>query len=91
MRRGSSNCGWALYVSLLNLDSQFVAGYGWEWEIAEVGFLVIFLAPTLPSIRENVARHLPPNFLALWLIRWFCFRFFLGTGMSNRAPQPTPF
>jgi hypothetical protein len=73
---------WALYVSILNLGSEYVASYGWEWEIAEVGFLVVFLAPTVPSLGA-IKQHLPPNFLAICLIRWFCFRFFLGTGLSK--------
>ena len=73
---------WGMYLSLINLEARVVIGYGWEWETVEVGFLVIFLCPTWPSL-TRFPRRLPPPTAVIWLLRWATFRLLLGAGMSK--------
>lgn len=73
---------WLTYLSIVNLGARVVIGYGWEWETLEVGFLMIFLCPMLPS-RSGFPPWLPPPNIVIWLLRWGTFRLLIGAGMSK--------
>lgn len=81
-------CLWLLYLSIVNLQSSFVMGYGWEWQVLETGFLVIFLFPIWS--RTPFPKHFPPNFAVLCLLRWLAFRVMFGTGMSKMGAGASP-
>ena len=68
---------WFLYLSYVNVGQLFY-GFGWEIQIGEVGFLAIFMAPLL-DWRPFPNREAPLPFI--WLLRWFLFRFYLGSGL----------
>ncbi len=68
---------WFLYLSYVNVGQLFY-GFGWEIQTCEIGFLAIFLVPLL-DWRPFPKRESPLPFI--WLIRWFLFRFYLGSGL----------
>mmetsp|Transcript_15103 Transcript_15103/g.25050 ORF Transcript_15103/g.25050 Transcript_15103/m.25050 type:complete len:918 (+) Transcript_15103:117-2870(+) len=72
---------WTMYLSIVNLGGM-IMNYGWEWETLEVGFLMIFLCPLLPSA-SSAAGTFPTSSLVLWLLRWGTFRLMIGAGMSK--------
>lgn len=74
---------WVLYLSIVNLNIESVQGFGWEWQILELGFLIIFLTPLELSLGRTLVRDMPPSYLVICLLRWFSFRFYIGTGMSK--------
>ena len=56
---------------------------GWEWLTLEAGFLLIFLCPIAPALRNPFPTACPPPMLVLWLYRWLAFRLMIGAGMSK--------
>ena len=68
---------WALYLSFVHVG-QLWYGYGWEIQLAETGFLAIFLCPLLDG-RPFPGR--PPPAAVIWLFRWLIFRIMLGAGL----------
>ncbi len=74
---------WCIQLSLVNLGSHYVMGYGWEWQILEVTLLAVFLSPLLPWRSTLSARREPVHELSLWLIRCCAFRVMWGAGMSK--------
>jgi hypothetical protein len=68
---------WALYLSFVHVG-QLWYGYGWEIQLAETGFLAIFLAP-LVDWRPFPRR--PPPVAVVWLLRWLIARVMLGAGL----------
>ncbi len=67
---------WVLYLSFVQIGQLFY-GYGWESQLAETGFLAIFLCPLLgwkplPPVE-------PPR-AVIWLFRWLIIRIMLGAG-----------
>ena len=75
---------WALYLSVLQVGQLFW-GYGWETQLAETGFLAIFLCP-LGSIRPFPARDAPV--VVIWLFRWLIVRIMLGAGLIKLRGDP---
>ncbi len=67
------------YLSLINLEAREVIGYGWEWETCEIGFLIIWLCPMIPSRASGFST---PTII-IWLLRWSTFRLLIGAGMSK--------
>ena len=68
---------WALYLSIVHVGQEWY-GYGWEIQLAETGFLSIFLCPLLdPRPFPRTAPPLP----VLILFRWLIFRIMLGSGL----------
>jgi len=68
---------WALYLSIVHAGQEWY-GYGWEIQLAETGFLSIFLCPLLdPRPFPRTAPPLP----VLILFRWLIFRIMLGSGL----------
>jgi hypothetical protein len=68
---------WLLYLSFVQVG-QLWYGFGWEMQLLETGFLAIFLCPLLDP--RPFPRSPPPR-IVVWLLRWLCFRVFLGAGL----------
>ena len=68
---------WAFYLSIVHVGQEWY-GYGWEIQLAETGFLSIFLCPLL-DLRPfpRIAPPLP----VLILFRWLICRIMLGSGL----------
>jgi hypothetical protein len=68
---------WALYLSIVHVGQEWY-GYGWESQLAETGFLAIFLCP--PFDMRPFPRYAPPATIIV-LFRWLIFRIMLGSGL----------
>ncbi|MFC0517771.1 lipase maturation factor family protein [Mucilaginibacter angelicae] len=68
---------WFLYLSFIHAGQDWY-GYGWEIQLAETGFLAIFLCP-LWEMRP-FPKYAPP-LLIIVLFRWLIFRIMLGAGL----------
>lgn len=68
---------WAFYLSIVHVGQEWY-GYGWEIQLAETGFLSIFLCPLLDL--RPFPRTAPP-LPVLILFRWLIFRIMLGSGL----------
>jgi hypothetical protein len=75
---------WAIYLSFVQIGQLFY-GYGWESQLAETGFLAIFLCP-LSRWRPWIADG-PPR-LVIWLFRWLIIRIMLGAGAIKLRGDP---
>ena len=75
---------WALYLSVVQVGQLFW-GYGWETQLAEAGFLAIFLCP-LGSVRPFPPRD--PPVVVIWLYRWLIVRIMLGAGLIKLRGDP---
>lgn len=53
-------------------------GYGWESQLAELGFHSLFLAPLL-SLNAFAQPEVSP--IVTWSIRWYLFRIMMGAGL----------
>jgi lipase maturation factor 1 len=53
-------------------------GFGWELQLAELGFHALFLVPLLSL---NPISTTPVPFIVVWAIRWHLFRIMLGAGL----------
>ncbi|XP_045317777.1 lipase maturation factor 1 isoform X3 [Leopardus geoffroyi] len=69
---------WVLYMSLVNVG-QIWYSFGWESQLLETGFLVIFLCPLWTLSRLPTGT--PPSQIVLWGFRWLIFRIMLGAGL----------
>ncbi len=61
---------WTLYLSFVNVGQIFY-GFGWESILLEAGFYAIFLGN----------RTTAPQWIAILLLRWLCFRVMFGAGL----------
>jgi hypothetical protein len=68
---------WLMYLSLVHVGQDWY-GFGWEIQLAETGFLAIFLCPLLDM--RPFPKH-PPPFLIIVLFRWLIFRIMIGAGL----------
>lgn len=68
---------WFLYLSFVHVGQEWY-GYGWEIQLTETGFLVIFLCPLL-DMRPFPKR--PAPFPIIVLFRWLIFRIMLGSAL----------
>jgi hypothetical protein len=68
---------WFLYMSIVHVGQDWY-GYGWEIQMCETGFLVIFLCP-LFDVRPFSLR--PPPLQIIFLFRWLIFRIMLGSAL----------
>ncbi|WP_437693744.1 lipase maturation factor family protein [Sorangium sp. So ce176] len=75
---------WALYLSFVHIGQVFY-GYGWEHQLAETGFLAVFLCP-LRGFRPFLSP--PPPVVVIWLFRWLIFRIMLGAGLIKLRGDP---
>jgi hypothetical protein len=53
-------------------------GYGWETQLAELGFHALFLAPLL-SLSPFATPPVPA--VVVWSMRWYLFRIMMGAGL----------
>lgn len=53
-------------------------GYGWEPQLAELGFHALFLVPFL-SLSSTYST--PPPLLVIYSIRWYLFKIMMGAGL----------
>jgi len=75
---------WALYLSLVHVGQLFY-GYGWEIQLAETGFLAVFLCPARTMSPFAAA---PPPVVVIWLFRWLIVRIMLGAGLIKLRGDP---
>lgn len=68
---------WLLYTSLHGIGQLFY-GYGWEIQMTETAFLMIFACPLLDPRRWARTQ---PSPVVVWLNRWLIFRIMLGAGL----------
>jgi hypothetical protein len=68
---------WALHLSVSAVGQTFY-GFGWEMQLAETGFLCVFLCPLLDG-RPLPPR--PPPVIVIWLLRWLIVRIMVGAGL----------
>lgn len=85
---------WLMWLSVVNLGSPFIMGYGWEWQVCETGLLIMCLCH-LPgrycsswwtSWRKDFPQECPPPYPVLLLLRFLCFRVMIGAGLSKINP-----
>src|SRR3989441_13369650 len=76
---------WAMYMSIIHVG-QIWYGYGWETQLLETGFLLIFLCPLLDWRPFPKSR---PPILWIWLFRWLGFRIMLGAGLIKLRGDPS--
>jgi len=75
---------WALYMSFVHVGQDWY-GYGWEIQLAETGFLAIFLCPLFDP-RPFPRR--PPPYAVIVLYRWLIVRIMLGAGLIKLRGDP---
>ena len=68
---------WICQRSLMAVG-QYWYGYGWEVQLAELGFHALFLVPLFSL---NPISSTPVPGIVLWTIRWHLFRIMLGAGL----------
>lgn len=68
---------WICQRSLMAVGGPFY-GYGWEPQLAELGFHAMFLVPLL-SMNQLPTLPVPP--LVNWTMRWYLFRIMMGAGL----------
>ena len=67
---------WICQRSLMAVGGPWY-GYGWEPQLAELGFHAMFLVPLLSLSPTYTA----PPILVIYSIRWYLFRIMLGAGL----------
>lgn len=67
---------WTCQRSLMAVGGPWY-GYGWEPQLAELGFHSLFLVPFL-SLNPTAS---PAPLVAVWAMRWFLFRIMTGAGL----------
>lgn len=69
---------WILYHSLVNIGQRWFS-FGWESQVLETGFLVIFLCPMLTL--SELPEATPSSKIVLFSFRWLIFRIMIGAGL----------
>jgi len=67
---------WLCQRSLMAVGGPWY-GYGWEPQLAEVGFHSLFLVPLLRL--DRLAS--PPSIIVVYSLRWMLFRIMIGAGL----------
>jgi hypothetical protein len=80
---GGSNCFvqatlWLLYHSIVTVGQRWY-GFGWESQLLETGFISILMVPLFSLSALPAGAAMP--WVALWALRWLCFRIMIGAGM----------
>lgn len=75
---------WVCQRSLMAVGGPFW-GYGWEPQLAELGFHALFLCP-LWSLSQ-ICTASPSSHIVLFAIRWHLFRVMLGAGLIKLKSQ----
>ena len=66
---------WLLYHGLVNIGQTWYS-FGWESQLLESGFIMIFLVPFLSV--DMINSKSKPSFVAIVLLRWLIVRIMLG-------------
>jgi hypothetical protein len=66
---------WLLYHSIINVGQTWYS-FGWESQVVESGFIVLFLVPFF-SIKQINAKS-PPSFIVICIYRWLISRIMIG-------------
>lgn len=69
---------WICQRSIMAVGGTFWS-YGWEPQLAELGFHALFLVPLFSL--NPVSHTSPPSALVLFAIRWHLFRIMMGAGL----------
>lgn len=69
---------WLLYHGLVNIGQTWYS-FGWESQLLESGFIMIFLVPFLSV--DMINSKSKPSFVAIVLLRWLIVRIMLGAGL----------
>ena len=67
---------WVLQRSLMAVGGEWY-GYGWEPQLAELGFHALFLVPLFSLSSPSF----PVPTVVSWMIRWYLFRIMMGAGL----------
>lgn len=77
---------WCCQRSLMAVGGPWY-GYGWEPQLAELGFHALFLVPLL-SLDPLAATKVPG--VVVWAMRWYLFRIMMGAGLIKLKPSADP-
>ncbi len=66
---------WLLYHSIINIGQTWYS-FGWESQVVESAFIVVFLVPFY-SLKQ-VDPKSPPSYISLLIFRWLIARIMLG-------------
>ena len=69
---------WLCQRSIMSVGNAWY-GFGWEPQLAELGFHAMFLVPLLSL--KAIPTSTPVPELAIWTMRWHLFRIMLGAGL----------
>ena len=69
---------WLCQRALMSVGGPWY-GFGWEPQLAELGFHALFLVPLLSLNPIPAATPVPT--LVIWTIRWYLFRIMMGAGL----------
>ncbi|CAB9523437.1 Lipase maturation factor 1 [Seminavis robusta] len=70
---------WICQRSLMSVGGCWY-GFGWEPQLAEMGFHALFLVPLL-SLQPIPLSNPTPHSIVIWSFRWFLFRIMMGAGL----------
>ena len=71
---------WICQRSLMSVGGPWY-GFGWEPQLAELGFHAMFLVPLFNLNSIPIVGCSPPSILVIWMIRWYLFRIMMGAGL----------
>ena len=69
---------WLCQRSIMSVGNAWY-GFGWEPQLAELGFHAMFLVPLLSL--KSIPTSTPVPTLVIWTVRWHLFRIMLGAGL----------
>ena len=69
---------WICQRSIMSVGNAWY-GFGWEPQLAELGFHAMFLVPLLSL--KTIPTATPVPMAVVWTMRWYLFRIMLGAGL----------
>jgi len=69
---------WICQRSIMSVGNAWY-GFGWEPQLAELGFHAMFLVPLLSL--KSIPTSTPVPMIVVWTMRWYLFRIMLGAGL----------
>ena len=71
---------WICQRSLMSVGGTWY-GFGWEPQLAELGFHALFLVPLWNLNSIPIVNSSAPSILVMYMIRWYLFRIMIGAGL----------